>query len=188
MCRSLSLSLSLFTIITVVFLRSCPPFQLCSHSDTDMVGYTYQVGLIECGGHVGSNESGTDSVHSNVPGGKFLGIAHGEAKNTSLGSSVVGLAGVSDLSDDTGDVDDTAGTLLGGNLEEGLCAVKDSGQVGVNHILPLSRLHASDESVTSDSGVVDEHIDRSELFNNGVKHRLDGVRIGTCTSSKFRQS
>ena len=127
---------------------------LSKSSEGDALGNLLQVILAELGSHVGLNETGAKAVDGDTTSGKLLGIAHGQTDDTTLGCGVVGLAGVADLSDDTGDVDDAAGALLGGNLEEGLGAVEDTGEVDVDDGLPLLGLHSHNEGVGGNAGVV----------------------------------
>ena len=145
----------------------------------DALGNLLQVILAELGSHVGLNETGAKAVDGDTTSGKLLGIAHGQTDDTTLGGGVVGLAGVANLSDDTGDVDDAAGAFLGGNLEEGLGAVEYSRKVAVDNFLPLLGLHAHNEAVTGDSGVVDQNINSSECFDGFVEELLDLIRIRT---------
>ena len=148
----------------------------------DALGNLLQVILAELGSHVGLNETGAKAVDGDTTSGKLLGIAHGQTDDTTLGGGVVGLAGVADLSDDTGDVDDAAGALLGGNLEEGLGAVEDTGEVDVDDGLPLLWLHSHNEGVGGNAGVVDQDIAGAVLLHDLVEHGLDLIRIGAYTS------
>ena len=144
----------------------------------DARGHLLQVILTKLGRHIRLNETGAKAVDGNATSGKLLGIAHGQADDTALGGGVVGLAGVADLSDDAGNVNDATGALLGGKLEEGLGAVEDAGEVDVDDRLPLLRLHSHDEGVGGDTGVVDEDIASAVLLHNLVKHDLDLIRVG----------
>jgi len=144
----------------------------------DALGNLLQVILAELGRHIRFNETGAKAVDGNATSGKLLGIAHGQADDTALGGGVVSLAGVADLSDDAGNVDDSAGALLGGKLEEGLGAVEDAGEVDVDDGLPLLGLHSHDEGVGGDAGVVDQDIASAVLLHDLCKHGLDLIRVG----------
>mmetsp|Transcript_4741 Transcript_4741/g.12166 ORF Transcript_4741/g.12166 Transcript_4741/m.12166 type:complete len:339 (+) Transcript_4741:113-1129(+) len=137
-----------------------------------------EVFLVELFGHVGFDESRTDGVDGDAPGGELLGVRHGHRDDSSLGGGVVGLPGVSDLPDDRGDVDDAAGALLHGELEEGLRAVEDAAEVDVDDGLPRVGLHSHDEAVAGDSGVVDQYVDGSEGLDGFGEELLDRVGIG----------
>ena len=66
---------------------------------------------------------------------------------TCLGGRVVRLARVAEEADDGGDVDDAPLLALGHQLARLLAAVKHARQVGVNHFLPLLRLHSHQQIV-----------------------------------------
>ena len=146
--------------------------------ERDALRNLLQVILAKLRSHVGLNETGAEAVDGDTTSGKLLGIAHGQTDDTTLGGGVVGLAGVADLSDNTGDVDNAAGALLGGNLEEGLGAVEDTGEVDVDDGLPLLGLHSHNEGVGGNAGVVDQDIAGAVLLHNLVEHSLDLIRIG----------
>ncbi len=154
----------------------------------DARGHLLQVILAELGRHIRFNETGAKAVDGNATSGKLLGIAHGQADDTALGGGVVGLAGVADLSNDAGNVDDATGALLGGKLEEGLGAVEDAGEVDVDDRLPLLRLHSHDEGVGGDTGVVDEDIASAVLLHDLVKHDLDLIRVGAYHIVVYQQN
>lgn len=148
-----------------------------------------QILFIELSHHIRLDESGADAVDEDSTGREFLGVRHGHGDDTSLGGGIVRLAGVSELSNHRGNVDDAAGSLLGGNLEECLCAVEYTRKVGIDDGLPGIGLHAHDETVTGDSGVVDQDINGSESLNGFVKELLDLFGIGGCGRLKsFRNS
>ena len=140
----------------------------------------FEVGGVEFFHHVCFDESRADGVDNDVAGGEFFGVRHTHGDDTSLCGGVVGLSGVSELSDDRRDIDDASGSLLGGQLEEGLCAVKDAAQVGINDGLPGIWFHSHDESITGDSGVVDQYVDGSESLDGFRKEFLDRIGIGGC--------
>ena len=141
------------------------------------LGHLFQILVAELRSHVRLNKSGTDGVNCNPTGRKFLGIAHAHGNDTTLGGGVVGLARVSDLTNDTRDIDDAASTLLGGELEESLGAVEDASKVGVDDRLPLRRLHPHDKSVSRDTSIVDQDVAGSVLLLDLIEHSLDGIRV-----------
>jgi hypothetical protein len=98
--------------------------------------------------------------------------------------TIIGLAGISNLSHDAGYIDDSTGPCLGRNLEEGLRAVEDAGQVGVDDGLPSIRLHPHGEAVTGNPGIVDEDIDGAKFLDGLVEKTLDGLWIGGCSCAK----
>lgn len=103
---------------------------------------TYQVSSIELSNHIRGNVSRADRVDGDSSGRKFLGIGHAHCHDSTLGGGVVGLSRISDLTDDRRNIDNATRALLGRQFEKGLCAVKDSRQVDINHRLPLLGLHA----------------------------------------------
>ena len=131
-------------------------------------------------GHVRLNESRADGVDGDSSGGEFLGVGHTHGDDTSLGGSVVGLSGISDLSHHGRDVDNPSGSLLHGELEEGLRAVEDSAEVGIDDGLPCVGFHSHDKAIAGDSGVVDQDIDGSKGFDRLGEEFLDLLGIGGC--------
>ena len=80
-------------------------------------------------------------------------------------------------------IQDRAGPLLQHCCHRGLCEVVNSLEVGVDHRIPVGLVHAYQQLVTRDAGVVDQHV-RSfrnlgpDLFDRfGGTRALGGVRL-----------
>ena len=82
------------------------------------------------------------------------------------GAGLVGhvVAGVADLADDGGDVDDAAALLPHhGGLEGRLGAVEHAVEVGVDHAGEVAGLHLDGEHIARDASVVDHNVNGAEL-------------------------
>mmetsp|Transcript_22705 Transcript_22705/g.43125 ORF Transcript_22705/g.43125 Transcript_22705/m.43125 type:complete len:289 (+) Transcript_22705:83-949(+) len=147
----------------------------------DEFGNLGKVTFVEHFCHVGFNVPRAHGVDSDSTTCKLLCIRVRHTNYTTLGGCVVGLSRVTNLTNDTRNVHNTTSSLLGGNLEESLSAVKDTTQVDVNHRLPHFRFHAHDECIASDTSVVDQDVDGAILCNSFFKHLGNGIRLG-CVS------
>src|SRR6185503_16009157 len=56
--------------------------------------------------------------------------------------------------------------------------VETAAEVGVDHLLPLLAVHPLHRRVASDPGIVDQHVDRTELAFNLTHAVLTRVEIG----------
>src|SRR5271170_262905 len=129
-------------------------------------------------GHGSFDEAWSDCVASNVARSQFAGDGHGQADEPGFRRGVVGLSRLPHLAEDAGDVDDASPALLehgGGDLLDAeICGGKVSLQDGV----PVSALHAHDELVAGDAGVIDQDVDLAELADGGLDGGLDLPFVG----------
>ncbi len=79
-----------------------------------------------------------------------------EADDAGLGRGVVGLPGVAHGADHRGDVDDAALRAFIMPRRHGLAMRNSRVQIGVDHRVPLLILHAHEQVVAGDAGVVDQ--------------------------------
>ena len=99
----------------------------------------------------------------------------GEADLAGLGGGIVGLAELALLAVDRRDVDDAAELALAHALDDVAAHVEQRAEVGVDHRGPLLRLHAVQRGVLGDAGVVDQHLDRTEIGLDLLDARRAGV-------------
>jgi hypothetical protein len=57
------------------------------------------------------------------------------------------------------------------------CAEKLARQVHIDDLLPLSEGHLDERRVLLQSGIVNENVERTEVFTNGVEHRFHLVLL-----------
>ena len=160
--------------------HTCNFLRLSKSFERDTSRNRLQVFFVQHGGHVRFDESGANGIDSDTAGSKLLCVGVCHTENSTLSGSIVGLARVSDLTDDRANVDDTASALLGRNFEEGLGAVEDSRQVGVDNSLPLLGLHPHDKSIAGNTCVVDQDINSTVSLNGLLEHFLDGGWVRSC--------
>jgi hypothetical protein len=85
------------------------------------------------------------------------------------------LSGSAHLADDGRDVDDPSPALLEHAAEDCLDEQERRAEVGREHVIPVGALHAEEQGVAGDAGVVDEDIDFTELGGNLLDRGADGV-------------
>jgi len=140
---------------------------------------THQIFLTQLSSHIRLNKSWTDTIHSHTPIRKLLGIAHCKPNHSTLGSCIIRLTRISNLTHNTGYIYHSSTPLLCSKFEKSLGAIKYSRKVDINDFLPLRGFHAYDETVFGDSSVVDEDIDGAECFGGGVEHVFDFIGVST---------
>ena len=79
------------------------------------------------------------------------------------------------LAVDGGNVDDAAELAFAHALDHRAAHVEQRNQIGVDHSQPLLGSHAMEHAVAGDAGVVDEHLDRTEIGRNLLQSRDAGV-------------
>ena len=129
-------------------------------------------------GHVGGDEARGHGVAGDVAAGEFAGDGFGEADQAGLAGGVVGLAGVADQADDRGDVDDARVLGFHQHAHEGFHGVEGALEIGVEHGVPVLLLHAHEQAVAGDAGVVDEDVHRAEFVADFLGEFLHGGVIG----------
>src|SRR5262249_13069027 len=88
---------------------------------------------------------------------------HGETVHARLGSGVVGLAELTGLAVDRGDVDDAAEAPFAHPFDDVAAHVEYAVEVDAQHVDPLLRRHLAQGRVAGDTGGVDEDVDRAVL-------------------------
>ena len=126
-------------------------------------------GKILC--HVGVDEARCDAVDSDAPRTDFPRERHRHADQTGLGGRIVHLTGIAHRPHDRGHGNDAARALLHHRANTGARQAEGCGQIGFNHRLPLLVLHAHDETVLGNAGIIDEHINAA-VFGHDV---VDGL-------------
>mmetsp|Transcript_5647 Transcript_5647/g.14126 ORF Transcript_5647/g.14126 Transcript_5647/m.14126 type:complete len:305 (+) Transcript_5647:41-955(+) len=128
--------------------------------------------------HVRGDETWRNGIARDVSSTVLPRNCLGERDDASLGSSVVRLPGVAGDSDDGGDVDDPPLPLLAHDFGGRLSGIKDSGEVRVDHLLPLLGLHSHHQRVSCDAGVVHQDIHSPPLVDARREHVLDVALVG----------
>ena len=136
-------------------------------------------------GHVGGDEAGGDGVDRYLAAGDFLSHGLGEADDTGLGGRVVTLAHVAGEAHDGGNVDDATCRALHERALQGFDKEEDALEVGGEYGIPVAFLHAHEQPVLGDAGVVDEDVD-SRVFCQDVLHAgFNGSCIGHIAGEGF---
>ena len=79
-----------------------------------------------------------------------------------LGRGIVHLAGIADRADHRADIDDAPAPLLEHAPQADLGETEHRGEIDVQRLLPFLALHAQNQRITCDAGVVDQ--DRRQTF------------------------
>ena len=117
--------------------------------------------------HLGVDVAGADHVHGDALLGVLLRQRLGEADQAGLGGGVVHLPHLPLLAVDRGDVDDAAIVPLAHALDGQAAEVEGGGEVDADDVVPLLAGHAVERGVAGDAGIVDQHVDRSEILGDG---------------------
>ena len=137
--------------------------------------------LTACGkfvGHVGGDESGGHGVAGDGAAGEFAGDGLGETDQAGLAGGVVRLAGVADQADDRGDVDDARVLGFHQHAHEAFHGVEGTLEIGVEHGVPVLFLHAHEQAVAGDAGVVDEDVHGAHFIGDFFGEFLHGGVVG----------
>ena len=129
-------------------------------------------------GHVRGDEAGGDGIHCHLAAGNFLGHGLGEADDAGLGGGVVALAYVAGHAYDGGDVDDAAGGALHEGALQGFHKEEHALEVGGEHGVPVAFLHAHEQAVLGDAGVIHQNIDGGVLSLDFLDADFYGGGIG----------
>jgi hypothetical protein len=117
-------------------------------------------------GHVRVDQPRRHHVHGDAPRRDFARQRLAEADEPGLRRRVVGLPGVAHLPDDRADADDppAAASIIGLSR---LRAARTRRQVGREHGVPVLALHAQQQLVARDAGVVDQDVERPVARRDG---------------------
>src|SRR3954470_21938660 len=113
--------------------------------------------------HLGVDIAGRDRVDGDSGAGALLGERLGEAVDARFGGGVIDLAILAGLAVDRADVDDPAVFALAHPVPDRLGHVEAAAQIYVDDLVPGLAVHPLHGCVASDSGIVDEDVDRPQL-------------------------
>src|SRR5271157_523814 len=136
--------------------------------------------------HGGFDESGSNGVAGNVARADLAGNGHGEADQSCLRRSIVRLPGLSHLPEDAGDVDDASPALLEHRADDLLNREVGGSEIGLEDGIPVGALHAHDQLIAGDAGVVDQDIYLAELRDGGFDRGLDLLFVADIESKCAR--
>ena len=156
----------------------CDVAGLAKGAERDFCEDRFLDGVGEFIGHVGGDESRSDRVAGDRASGEFAGDSFGETDEAGLAGRVVGLAGVADEADDRGDVDDARVFGLHESAHETFDCVECAFEVGVDDRVPIFFLHAHEERVAGDAGVVDEDVGCADFVGDAGGEILHGLVVG----------
>src|SRR6267142_1592950 len=112
---------------------------------------------------------GRHAVDQHAGLGKLLAERLGERDQSALGRSVGGRVGIAFLAGDRGDVDDAAVAGLHHVRYHGAAAEKRAIEVDIDDALPLAHRIVDDRHARAgDTGVIDQHVDASELGDGSL--------------------
>src|SRR5579884_1018144 len=131
--------------------------------------------FIEHSGHCGLNVSGSDCVCSDVARGQLACQRLCKADEAGLAGCVIGLPCLTGFAYNAGDVDDSPPSRFHHRANQRLCQQKCSRQVGVDDVVPIGTLHAQQERVLRDAGVVDENMHSAKMIENSFGCCLNGL-------------
>ena len=114
-------------------------------------------------GHVGIDESGRDNVDRDAARTDFTGERFRECNDAGLGRRIVGLAGISGRANHRCNADNAALARFHHAAHDRLRGTKNRTQVGIQDGLPILILHAHQQLIPGDSGIVDQNGDRTEF-------------------------
>mmetsp|Transcript_23585 Transcript_23585/g.39302 ORF Transcript_23585/g.39302 Transcript_23585/m.39302 type:complete len:296 (+) Transcript_23585:2651-3538(+) len=130
--------------------------------------------------HIRLNESRANCIHGHSSAAEFLCKRPGHPDDSTLGGCIVGLARITDLTDDGSDIDNTPSLLAHHRSHKGcLGAVEDAIEVNVNHLGEVIWFHHHRQHIIGDPRVVHKNIHWSNFFNCLGKHCLDFTNIST---------
>ena len=119
-----------------------------------------------------------DRVHGDAAPGVLQRQGLGEADVAGLSGRIIDLAELALLAVDRGDVDDAAKFAGAHALDHLTCHVEQRAEIGVDDRIPLIDRHLVERAVLGDAGIVDQHLDRTDLgldlfhaFGAGLERR-----------------
>src|SRR5215469_8432560 len=119
-------------------------------------------------GHRSFDEARSYGVTGYVSRGNFASNCHGKTDQSCFRSSIARLSGLADLTKHRCYVDDPSPTLAQHGTQSQLDKQICGSEIRVENGIPVSTLHAQDELVSGNTGVIDEDFDFSEFS----KHQL----------------
>ena len=116
--------------------------------------------------HIGIDEPRGDAVRRHAAAAKLAGDGAREADQAGLRGGVVRLAAVAARSHNRGQIDDAAVARLQHRAAGRAAEVENRGEVGRDHVIPVGVLHAHEEAVARDAGVIHEDIELTEFLHD----------------------
>ncbi len=104
---------------------------------------------------------------------KFTRQRPRQAQQAGLRCGVTGLTDPADVAARRHDIDDSSPAAQQHLAHHGPNAQEGAAEIGRDDIVPAFALHVDHEAVARDAGVVDEHIDRSELASHAAEECVD---------------
>src|SRR5262249_55192923 len=153
-------------------------FRLADASKRDLLYRCLLELLAENISHSGFDEAGSDRVTSNVARRDLAGDSFGQADESGFGGGVVGLSGLAHLAEDAADVDDASPAQPKHVGDDLLDAEISGSQIRLQDGIPVRALHAHDELIARDAGIVDENVDFTELVGCSFDGVLDLFLVG----------
>jgi hypothetical protein len=128
-------------------------------------------------GHVGFNQTGCDGITGDVATAHFEGDRAGEAHQCGFGRHIVCLPDIACQAHDRADVDDASPSLAQHRLEGSTRCHKGAPQVDLQHPIPVLVLHAQQQGIARNAGVVDEDIESFPAFQQRFDGFFDGAGV-----------
>lgn len=121
--------------------------------------------LVELFGHVALDEPRAHRVDTHIAAAELLGQGLGHADHPALGSGVVGLSGIADLSHNGRDVNNST-TLLCHHRsgERSLCTEEHSIEIHIDHVSEIFLSHNHYQHISSDACIVHQNIHWANLI------------------------
>src|SRR5713101_6288766 len=113
--------------------------------------------------HFGVDVAWTDYVHGDAALGILQRERLGEANVAGLGRRIIDLAELALLTVDRRDVDDTAELAGAHPLNHLARHVEQRTEIGIDHRIPLLERHLVEGAILGDAGIVDQHVDRTQI-------------------------
>ena len=113
--------------------------------------------------HLGVDVARADGIDGDARARALLRQRLGEAELAGFGGGIVHLAELALLAVDRRDIDDAAELALAHALDHVAAHVEQRIEIGVDHRRPLLGLHPMQLRIAGDAGIVDQHVDRSEI-------------------------
>jgi predicted pyridoxine 5'-phosphate oxidase superfamily flavin-nucleotide-binding protein len=129
--------------------------------------------------------SRSHAVDANAIGGHFLGDAFHHQHHASFTGGIVDMTGPGDDFVDAAHANDfsgSAGDILANatpfEFADGFSGAKElSREVDIQDELPIGERHVLNSRIFLEAGIVDEDVDRAELMDHPLEHRLDFVLL-----------
>ena len=129
-------------------------------------------------GHISGDKAGGNGVDGYLAAGDFLSHGLGEADDAGLGGGIVALAYVAGDAHNGGNVDDAACRTLHEGALQGFHKEEYALEVGGDNGIPVALLHAHEQTVLGDAGVVDQNVNGGVFSQDVLDAGFHGGGIG----------